>query len=107
MLCFRGARGARAAAGAGAACWGERRARNMLSSIKGFWKVCRYGDLYMVTYILQLHYVLRLGGLFLSENVYSVEYENVFGRKQGALAKGLANDDPFVCESSLASLAVT
>ncbi|CAH0719319.1 unnamed protein product, partial [Brenthis ino] len=27
---------------------GERRARTMLASIKGFWKVCRYGDLYMV-----------------------------------------------------------
>ncbi|CAH0664222.1 unnamed protein product [Spodoptera exigua] len=43
-----GARGARAAAGAGAGCWGDRRARNMFTSIKGFWKVCRYGDLYMV-----------------------------------------------------------
>lgn len=27
---------------------GERRARTMLASIKGFWKVWRYGDLYMV-----------------------------------------------------------
>lgn len=47
----RGARGARAVGGAGSCCWGERRTRNMLASIKGFWKVCRYGDLYMVTYI--------------------------------------------------------
>ncbi|XP_045504949.1 facilitated trehalose transporter Tret1-2 homolog isoform X1 [Colias croceus] len=31
-----------------AARHGERRARTMLASIKGFWKVCRYGDLYMV-----------------------------------------------------------
>ncbi|XP_046970633.1 facilitated trehalose transporter Tret1-2 homolog isoform X1 [Vanessa cardui] len=31
-----------------AARYGERRARTMLASIKGFWKVCRYGDLYMV-----------------------------------------------------------
>lgn len=44
----KGARTVRSAAGVGAACWGERRARNMLTSIKGFWKVCRYGDLYMV-----------------------------------------------------------
>ena len=44
-----GARCARAAASGvrGAVC-GDRRARNMLASIKGFWKVCRYGDLYMV-----------------------------------------------------------
>ncbi|KPJ12123.1 hypothetical protein RR48_01701 [Papilio machaon] len=26
---------------------GQRRARTMLVTIKGFWKVCRYGDLYM------------------------------------------------------------
>ncbi|KAJ0172829.1 hypothetical protein K1T71_011968 [Dendrolimus kikuchii] len=43
-----GARGARAATGAGAGIWAERRTRTMLASIKGFWKVCRYGDLYMV-----------------------------------------------------------
>ncbi|XP_030040074.1 facilitated trehalose transporter Tret1-2 homolog isoform X2 [Manduca sexta] len=48
-LLKRGARCARAAASGvrGAVC-GDRRARNMLASIKGFWKVCRYGDLYMV-----------------------------------------------------------
>ncbi|CAK1589357.1 unnamed protein product [Parnassius mnemosyne] len=33
---------------AAAARFGVGRARTMLTSIKGFWKVCRYGDLYMV-----------------------------------------------------------
>ncbi|KAM3958343.1 trehalose transporter 1-like protein [Aphomia sociella] len=42
-----GARGVRAASSI-AARWSERRARTMFASIKGFWKVCRYGDLYMV-----------------------------------------------------------
>lgn len=49
LFVFRGARGARAAAGAGAGVWAERRTRTMLASIKGFWKVCQYGDLYMVS----------------------------------------------------------
>ncbi|CAH2979458.1 unnamed protein product [Chilo suppressalis] len=40
--------GARAAGGSAAARWGRRRARTMLASFKGFWKACRYGDLYMV-----------------------------------------------------------
>ncbi|CAH2208913.1 jg200, partial [Pararge aegeria aegeria] len=30
-----------------AARFSGRRARTMLASIKGFWKACRYGDLYM------------------------------------------------------------
>lgn len=58
--CPRGARGARAAAGAGAGCWGDRRARNMFTSIKGFWKVCRYGDLYMVTITTYNAYAISL-----------------------------------------------
>ncbi|KAL0829532.1 hypothetical protein ABMA28_003048 [Loxostege sticticalis] len=41
-------RGVRGCGGAGAARRGERRARTMLASFKGFWKACRYGDLYMV-----------------------------------------------------------
>lgn len=44
-VCCRGVRGC---GGAGAARRGERRARTMLASFKGFWKACRYGDLYMV-----------------------------------------------------------
>lgn len=47
-LSLKGARGARAAAGGGVSVWGGHRMRTMLTSIKGFWKVCKYGDMYMV-----------------------------------------------------------